>query len=320
MSEVATVLPAGPCLRCQVPLPERPLVAGAGYCDPCRDVEVMRVEAEVAKAREVTAARAKRLAEDMGLEPLEDEVGDPPAKLVQVLPKPRSLTCTDCGAVGLAYRPICGPCADAREAKRVKREREAEKQEVARQVATEEAQRVRWANMPPETRRLETLLPRQEVRRLSEAMSAVRSWMMGEGLPWLVLTGDWGVGKSHLAEGAVRALVERGEYVRWQPVVNLLTEMRRMVAAKADMDGFLDRVKITPWLVLDDLGRERATDWAQEALYRLVQGRQVSRLRTLVTTNETKASLGDRVGGAIADRVFDRSLVREVVLQGPSWR
>lgn len=101
--------------------------------------------------------------------------------------------------------------------------------------------------------------------------------------------------------------------------------MRRMVGGKGDSEAFLAQVMATPWLVLDDLGRERATDWGQDALFRFVQGRQAPMRRTLVTTNETKPSLAERLGGgttggAIADWVFDRSITRVVVLQGLSWR
>lgn len=223
-----------------------------------------------------------------------------------------------CGAEYVGIGSRCRTCTDAE----LSRLAEAERENTKRTVALEEVFRLMWANLPTgDARRINTLVPRPQIRGLDDAVGAVLAWMAGEGLPWLVLTGPWGVGKSHLAEGAARALVERGERARWQPTVDLLATMRRMVRSDgADHESFLSRVAATPWLVLDDLGRERATDWAQDALYRLVERRQQERTRTLVTTNETKESLGERVGGAIADRVFDRRLTRVVVLQGPSWR
>lgn len=230
--------------------------------------------------------------------------------------QPRARRCP-CGAEYTGISRLCGVCTPVELARQTEVEQGAER----RRAVMDEERRLAWAHLPSGTdKRLSTLRPRSEVRGLSEAVGAVLAWLEGEGPPWVVLTGSWGVGKSHLAEGAVRALVERGERARWQPVVDLLATMRRMIGAGGDPEGFLAQVAATPWLALDDLGRERATDWAQDALFRLVQERQNPPRRTLVTTNETKESLGDHVGGAIASRVFDHSLARVVVLQGPDWR
>jgi DNA replication protein DnaC len=46
--------------------------------------------------------------------------------------------------------------------------------------------------------------------------------------------------------------------------------------------GLCQRV---PWLVVDDLGAERLTDWAAEVLFRVFNVRYAARAHTLVVSN-----------------------------------
>jgi DNA replication protein DnaC len=49
-----------------------------------------------------------------------------------------------------------------------------------------------------------------------------------------------------------------------------------------DLTGVCQRV---PWLVVDDLGAERLTDWAAEVLFRVFNVRYTARAHTLVVSN-----------------------------------
>jgi DNA replication protein DnaC len=46
-------------------------------------------------------------------------------------------------------------------------------------------------------------------------------------------------------------------------------------------------------VVLDDLGREKVTDWTGEVVYTLVNGRYEAMLPTVVTTNLTRSDLAE---------------------------
>lgn len=66
-------------------------------------------------------------------------------------------------------------------------------------------------------------------------------------------------------------------------------------------------LKKAPFLVLDDLGAERLTDWAAERLYLVVNHRYLHRLQTVATTNakgamDLVARLGDQ-GQRIVSRL-----------------
>lgn len=77
-------------------------------------------------------------------------------------------------------------------------------------------------------------------------------------------------------------------------------------------------------LVLDDLGRERVTDWWLDQVQRIVDARCGNVRRLVVTTNSepTKqaayAAIADRYGDPIAERIIDGGGV--VILDGPAIR
>ena len=184
--------------------------------------------------------------------------------------------------------------------------------------------RLAWANLPPSDppKTFDTLVDRKDVRGLWQATAAAKVWAEGAGTPWLVLVGSNGVAKSHIAEAALRLVVNRGEWARWESVVDLLSRLRSCYSSGEDADALLRRVWTTPWLVLDDLGRESPSPWAQEKLYILVNERSTRRLRTLTTLNDGLESLAAKLGRATASRVFDTGsrLTTIVTVSGPDWR
>lgn len=65
-------------------------------------------------------------------------------------------------------------------------------------------------------------------------------------------------------------------------------------------------------VVLDDLGREKVSDWTSETLYVLVDARYGARLRTAVSTNLTLAELAETSYWPIISRLADNGLLVEI--------
>lgn len=134
-------------------------------------------------------------------------------------------------------------------------------------------------------------------------------WKEGKGL---VIVGDTGVGKTHLASAIVHELAKRDVFVLFTYVPDLLDEIRYTYDEDADntADELLDLIYSAPVLILDDLGSEKPTEWAIEKITQILNYRWNNKLSTIATTNLTKDELKNRIG----DRAYSRLMGRAEII------
>lgn len=134
---------------------------------------------------------------------------------------------------------------------------------------------------------------------------------------FIVFTGDYGCGKTHLAASIANAIAARGVSVMFVVVPDLLDHLRAAFApgSTTPYDQRFEEARNAPFLVLDDLGTENATPWAREKLYQIIDHRYVAHLPTAITVHR-EAQIDPR----IQSRIFDlaRSSVNEIL--APSYR
>ncbi len=118
---------------------------------------------------------------------------------------------------------------------------------------------------------------------------------------WLVLTGDYGCGKTHLAAAIANVRRERGDEVLFVTVPDLLDHLRATYSPQSTVsyDKRFEEVRRAKFLVLDDLGTESATAWAQEKLYQLINYRYLTKLPTVITTAKPIGDLPPRLRSRI---------------------
>jgi len=123
----------------------------------------------------------------------------------------------------------------------------------------------------------------QRDRRLVSVRNVVVRFVRGD-VPWMYVYGPPGNGKTHLAAAAANHLLAQGRAVLFVTAPELLAMIRDGFDSgqAEDLVGLCQRV---PWLVVDDLGTERLTDWAAEVLFRIFNARYVARAHTLVASN-----------------------------------
>lgn len=106
---------------------------------------------------------------------------------------------------------------------------------------------------------------------------------------WLTLMSGVDRGKTHLAIAICRRWLARGKVARYIYVPLLLDELRRGYGPRNDDDSYDRKLELllnVSLLVLDDLGAEYNTPWAQEKLEIIVDHRCVNGLALVVTTNK----------------------------------
>jgi DNA replication protein DnaC len=135
---------------------------------------------------------------------------------------------------------------------------------------------------------------------------------------WLVLQGTYGCGKTHLAAAIANARGATNQPATFVSVPDLLDHLRSTYApeSRVTYDELFETVRTSPLLILDDLGTQSTTAWAEEKLYQLFNYRYNARLATVVTTNLTIDDLDPR----LASRLSDQSLSQIVEVFAPDYR
>ena len=136
---------------------------------------------------------------------------------------------------------------------------------------------------------------------------------------WLVISGPVGVGKTHLAVAIAQYAIEQHTMNAYFAAVPDLMDHLRSTFAPGSPEGYDDRfeeIRNAQLLVLDDLGTENATPWAQEKLYQIINHRYIERLPTVITTNADLKKIDDR----IASRMLDHRLSTHVDIDATDYR
>ncbi|HWE61687.1 MAG TPA: ATP-binding protein [Chloroflexota bacterium] len=135
---------------------------------------------------------------------------------------------------------------------------------------------------------------------------------------WLVIMGSYGVGKTHLAAAIGNYRLSAGQPVLFQVVPDLLDHLRSAYApgSEAGYDELFESIRQVSLLILDDLGTQISTQWAQEKLFQLLNHRHNFKLPTVITTNNSL----DEIGGRLASRMSDPQLSYCVTIDAGDFR
>lgn len=138
----------------------------------------------------------------------------------------------------------------------------------------------------------------------------------------LALTGTVGVGKTMLAMVVANELLARQIPVIFISTPDLMAELlaAQFSDDKTELEQKIRRLSEVQVVIWDDLAKEKATDWVRTQYYRIVDARYRNKLPTLYTSNLTQDQIADRLGEAVASRLYALTRDRQVIVEAEDYR
>jgi DNA replication protein DnaC len=134
---------------------------------------------------------------------------------------------------------------------------------------------------------------------------------------WLLLQGDYGCGKTHLAAAIANFAVDIGVPTLFITVPDLLDSLRFAYhSEESTFEERFEEIRQANLLILDDFGTQNATQWAQEKLFQIINFRYINHLPLVVTTNLSMQDIEER----IRSRLMDPELVTRARILATDYR
>ena len=136
----------------------------------------------------------------------------------------------------------------------------------------------------------------------------------------LYFCGGVGTGKTHLAVAVMNELIRRKRIPSlFVTVPELLDNLRETYNKPGrNLDEWMDAVQNAEFLVLDDLGSERTTEWVRERIFVIVNHRYREALPTVFTSNIGPKDLAEQLGERTASRII--AMCDWIALEGDDYR
>ncbi len=159
-------------------------------------------------------------------------------------------------------------------------------------------------------------LPRRDAESLRKAFEAARAFAENpQG--WLIFTGPYGNGKTHLAAAIANYRAGLGYPPLFVVVPDLLDHLRATFNPNSTTtyDRRFEEIRTAPLLILDDLGTQATTPWAREKLYQLFNYRYNAELPTVITT----ALPMEEIDARLRSRMLDTRLSKIHLITAPPY-
>ena len=160
-------------------------------------------------------------------------------------------------------------------------------------------------------------IPGEDLKTLESAYKAAEKFSQ-HPTGWIVFSGAYGCGKTHLAAAIGNYRANSGYPPMFVVVPDLLDHLRATFSPTSNIsyDRRFEEVRTSPLLILDDLGTQSATPWAREKIYQLFNYRYNAELPTVITTSD----LIDDIDPRVRSRMMDSRLCEFHGITVPAFR
>jgi DNA replication protein DnaC len=132
----------------------------------------------------------------------------------------------------------------------------------------------------------------------------------------LLLIGGVGTGKTHLMASIANQLLDNGIPVLFDTFDGHLHKLK--AEFNGDGKGYLRKMQSIDMLMMDDVGKEKQTDWSRSIMFDIVNYRYEHILPIVITTNLTTKQLADYFGDAVWSRLCE--MCRGAQMSGTDYR
>lgn len=135
---------------------------------------------------------------------------------------------------------------------------------------------------------------------------------MGKGL---LIMGNYGTGKTHLVTAIANALLDVGIPALYDTWAGHLQKLKDEFVC--DERKYLTLMKRVDILIIDDLGKDKPTEWNNEVLFEVINSRYEHKKPVIITTNATTRELEER-NPAVFSRLCE--MCDMVIMTGKDYR
>ncbi len=139
---------------------------------------------------------------------------------------------------------------------------------------------------------------------------------------WLLLTGATGVGKTHLSVAIAGNRIKDFKPIYYGFLPNILERLRNF--NNNQPDNYLNFLIDHPFLIIDDLGSQTNSIWAEEKIYQLIVSRHNNANPTVITTRardlKEDLAFNPQINEAIISRLQDVKMVNDLAIVAKDFR